>query len=438
MPFIRRRTRDAEPPEQPSEERLPDLEFLALVKAGLEEFAPGVTQGAELKGNSLLSPRGWAVAVAPPHHGGGRHYDLVALPDVSVQPDVPLFMDCVVSMSADPRHAADSWVQTAGACLLELLDRHKRFANHAGPGDARGVPGWHVIASGATGVGLDVDENRRLQLALVNANVLHHIADSFTSDLESPFFNGVKVFYGGLPGSMEAEVRINGERHEAASAAMAALNLPEPNVFTAVRSYALLLPIPAGGGEPSYPSVDLGLESPHDHGHTHGATCGCGELLDPEHPGFDLPLPHLVAELSDEERSRRMLVDTGVIMVVEGVGNFLKARLPIQLEDGRTVVYLVWIYLQAAVLDDYTKRVHDKTLEGRRFEGLLCNGIRPWGEDLLRAPVVLGGQRFGEDGSISYCEVLESSQPLLSKVLHERWPAQFVLGDRDGRLHAKP
>ena len=169
MPLIRRRTREAEPPEQ----RLPDLEFLALVKASMEEYAPGVTQGAELKGNSLISPRGWAIGVTPPHHGGGRHYDLIAMTDVSMQPDVPCFMDCVVAMTANPRHAADAWGQTAGACLLELLDRRKRFAHHTGPKHERGVPGWHMIASGAVGFGLDVAENRRLQTALVNANVLH-------------------------------------------------------------------------------------------------------------------------------------------------------------------------------------------------------------------------------------------------------------------------
>jgi hypothetical protein len=41
---------------------------------------------------------------------------------------------------------------------------------------------------------------------------------------------------------MNTEIRINGARHEAASAAMAALGLPEPTVFTAVRYFALMLP----------------------------------------------------------------------------------------------------------------------------------------------------------------------------------------------------
>jgi hypothetical protein len=256
MSWTRRRTRDT----NPSGERLPDLEFLALVRAGLEEWAPGVTRGAELKGNSLMSPRGWAVGVLPPRHGGGGHYDLAAAPDVSLQPDVPIFVDCVVAMSGDARQAADAWVQTAGACLLELLDRRERFADHADPEHGRGVPGWHTITSGAVAFGLDVAESRRMQAALLDSHVLHRIADTFAADLESPFFNGVKVFYGGLPGAMEAEIRVNGERHEAASAAMAALRLPEPAVFTSVRCYALLLPVPAGGGEPRYPAVRLGLD----------------------------------------------------------------------------------------------------------------------------------------------------------------------------------
>ncbi|MFC8722018.1 DUF6348 family protein [Kitasatospora sp. NPDC057198] len=174
--------------------------------------------------------------------------DLVALPDVGVQPDVPCFMDCVVSMSADPQDAANTWVQTAGACLLELLDRRGDFADHVDAEDEGGVPGWHMIVSGVVGLGLDVDESWRLQGALLEANVLHRIAGSFVEDLESPFFNGVKVFYGGSPGAMRAEVWVNGECHQAATAAMAALGLPEPAVFTAVRFYALLLP-PAADGQ---------------------------------------------------------------------------------------------------------------------------------------------------------------------------------------------
>ncbi|MFD0410259.1 DUF6348 family protein [Kitasatospora sp. NPDC127116] len=272
MSWIRRRSRATEPTEptessqrtgrcEPSESRLPDREFLALVRDALEEIAPGSTEGTELKGNSLLSPRGWAVAVGPAGHGDNRHYDLIASPDVSVQPDVPCFTDCVVVVST-PRAAAGLWARSAGACMLELLDGRGQFADHLSPDQEHGVPGRRSITSGVLAYGLSAEENLRLQKELLEAQALRKIADTFTADLESPWFNGVHLFYGGAPGAVEAEVRVNGERHEAASAALAALGLPEPTVFTVARSFTLVLP--AGSGR-------------ERHGHADGGRgCDCG------------------------------------------------------------------------------------------------------------------------------------------------------------------
>lgn len=260
MPWIRRRTRDA---AEPPSERLPDLEFLALIQASMESYAPGVTDGSELKGNSLSSPHGgWAVGVAPPFHGGGRHYDLAALPDTSLQPDVPVLMDCVVAVGGDTARAADTWVHTAGAVMLELLDRTGHFADHAGPGHERGIPGWYSIASGAVGLGADPEESVRIQKALIEANVLHRIAATFTGELEGVLFNGVKIFYGGSAGKVQAEIRVNGERHEGASAALASLGLPVPTAFTMVRSYAVLLPL-TDDGTPLYPPNHVNIAHPH-------------------------------------------------------------------------------------------------------------------------------------------------------------------------------
>ncbi|MGW8503717.1 DUF6348 family protein [Streptomyces sp. CLCI03] len=412
MSWIRRRPRRTEP----AAGRLSDLDFLALVRDALEEVAPGCTEGARIQGNSLESPEGWAVAVGPPGHGDDRHYDLIAFPDVSIQPDVPCFVDCVVVVTT-ARDAAGLWARSAGACLLQLLHGHEELAEHHGPDDEHGVPGWRSISSGALAYGLSDQENLRLQKALVEADVLREIADTFTADLEPVWFNGVRVFYGGVPGAMEAEVRVNGERHEAASAALAALGLPEPTVFTVARSFTLVLP--AGSDQEAHgPGSD-------------GCACDCGGTLDPERPGFAHPLPHLIGELSPAEQAERVTVDTGAVMVAEGVGNFLKVRLPIRLDDGRTVVHLAWVRLAAEVIEDYTRRVHAGTLEGHRFEGRLGNAVEPWGEELLHAPVLLGGQREEAGGSIRPSEVLDSEHPLLARILRESWPAAFVLGDRD-------
>lgn len=428
------------------QERLSNLEFLALVKAGLEELAPGVTEGAVLRGSSLMSPQGWVLGMAPPH-GSGHHYDVVAFPEVDVTPGagfqdgLPCFVDCAVTASGDPWHAVDAWVRTSGACFLEMLDRSGRFADHAGPDDARGVAGWHMIASGEVGYGLDNAEIRRLQEALHEANVVHRLADVLSADLESPYFNGIKLFYGGTPGAMQCEIRVNGERHEAASAAMAALGLPEPTTFTAVRAYALLLPMSSDGVKPAYqPATKLNLqhenaadsELPEDH--CHGTGCSCGGHLDPEHPGFAFAMPYLVEDLSPEEREQRVRVDTGAMIVADGVGNFLKVRLPIHLEDGRTLVYLAWVYLEVPVIEEVVRRVHAGTLPGHRFQGQFCNAVEPWGEDLLRAAVTLEGRQPTTPGGVGIPEVVDTSHRTLKKVLRKRWPAEVVLGARDPRL----
>ncbi|WP_157436536.1 DUF6348 family protein [Actinospica robiniae] len=140
-----------------------------------------------------------------------------------------------------------------------------------------------------------------------------------------------------MPESMECEIRVNGERHEAASAAMAPLNLPVPKAFTAVRYYALLIPLPPGRTEPVFPNVRLDLDEPaagevagHGPGHQHddacAGACQCGGCLDGEHPGFALPAPYLIEQLSDDERTRLVRVSTDVMVIAEGVGNFLLAE----------------------------------------------------------------------------------------------------------------
>lgn len=67
-----------------------------------------------------------------------------------------------------------------------------------------------------------------------------------------------------------------------------------------------------------------------------------------------------------------------------------------------------------------------------RFEGLFCNAVDLWGESLLRAPVVMRGRPVSALGG-GMCEIVESGHDLLGRSLHETWPVDVVLGDRDPR-----
>ncbi|GLW71569.1 hypothetical protein Kpho02_38680 [Kitasatospora phosalacinea] len=282
-------TRRSKKAPAPSDGRLPAARFLALVREALEEVAPGFTEGVVIKDDLMVSPHDWAVVLLPPQHSTGRHYDLVATPDLRLPGQEWTFADCVTAFSADERDTAASWAQTTGACLVELVDGRGHFAERVAPGDAGGVPGWGLIVSGAIGFGHDVTENRKLQGALLLANVLPRTAHTFTADLTSPHVNGVKVFYGGAPGAVQAEVRVNGERHEAASAALAALGLPEPAAPAVARYYALMLPLPENAelfADRDEDPADHADHGDHADGCGCGDACGCGGRIDPEHPGF--------------------------------------------------------------------------------------------------------------------------------------------------------
>lgn len=102
--------------------------------------------------------------------------------------------------------------------LEEIAPRSTEGASLASP-HRTAIPGFRSITSGATVFGVDEAENRHAQHTLLDANVLHRVAGSLARDLESPFFNGIKVFWGGPAGKMTAEIRVNGEPCEEPTAA---------------------------------------------------------------------------------------------------------------------------------------------------------------------------------------------------------------------------
>ena len=60
-------------------------------------------------------------------------------------------------------------------------------------------------------------------------------------EIDRPYLNGIKFFLAGSKDSESAEVRINGRRSEAASAALAALDWPRPEKLAAGRAYVILV-----------------------------------------------------------------------------------------------------------------------------------------------------------------------------------------------------
>jgi hypothetical protein len=151
--------------------------------------------------------------------------------------------DCVsgfgATAEARARFAAGLWAQTGGAACLELaLSLRGDFADHYRGSEPGGFTNWHVIMGAIIGFGAS-DSASALQNWWLTHPVLPALARVLSCDLnEQRGPHGLKILFGG---NRVAEVRLDGERHDGASRALASLAWPtlEPAAF--VRSFVVLL-----------------------------------------------------------------------------------------------------------------------------------------------------------------------------------------------------
>ena len=110
-----------------------------------------------------------------------------------------------------------------------------------------------------------------------------------------------------------------------------------------------------------------------------------------------------------------------VFMVVEGIGSFVRALLPVALSDGYSVTYGVWI----GVSPEDAKHAYDvwwdPSYVDLTIEGHLANAIEPWG--FLSCPVSLA---VINPDATPY--VVASSDRALEDLLTQELPAGQVLG----------
>jgi hypothetical protein len=153
----------------------------------------------------------------------------------------------------------------------------------------------------------------------------------------------------------------------------------------------------------------------------------CGDPLDVSDPRFNLPLPQPVAQMSDEEYEQHVRFASEQIVVTGNIGGFVRALLPIGLDDGRTTTIGVWVSVEA---DVFAHVMHvgrgELPPDQMQFEGRLANVLDPWGDRMLRAHVSAGVE-VPSNGRRRTPHVISSSDGLLTRILTERWPAADVL-----------
>jgi hypothetical protein len=235
--MIWKRRRSPNPPERPSND-----EIMELLRDALGEIAPALVDGCQIRNGMMVGTQGrgpgWGLMALPNHTDDPRHFDI----GFFLAPQPAIVPDCINGVGSPPEAAAMMvriWRETSGACLAEMLTRRGEYASHVDGSDSIGLPGWHSVVSGVPAYGPDRTSNDTLQAALVDRDVLREIAPQLVPALDRPAHNGIKVYYHRTPTSATAEVRVNGEPHQAASQALAALPWPEVTAPATARFYAV-------------------------------------------------------------------------------------------------------------------------------------------------------------------------------------------------------
>lgn len=172
-----------------------------------------------------------AVVVRRHESLGDEHVDFGFVLNRS-RADAPIIWDCTSGLGPTSRaaiaDAVDKWVRLTATVCFELLDQKGRYADHFEPGDAGGLRGWHVIHGPIMGFGRG-DGPEQMQRWMLENSLLPQLEASLLAGFDRPELNGIKILFG----SDVAEVRINGIRHEEASAALASLDWPrlDPPAF---------------------------------------------------------------------------------------------------------------------------------------------------------------------------------------------------------------
>ncbi|MER5867155.1 DUF2199 domain-containing protein [Kitasatospora sp. NPDC002040] len=166
--------------------------------------------------------------------------------------------------------------------------------------------------------------------------------------------------------------------------------------------------------------------------------CGCGALLDTGDPRFNLALPDPVAELSAEQQEQVVSFRSDQVVLTRTIGGFVRALLPIPLTDGRTVTLGVWISLEEDACKELTGLVRAENDATRpSFEGRLANGVEPYGDAVLAAPVTISSPATPEGFRTS--RILDSTVQQVVDLLHQpRDPAEILVGERAWALRYDP
>lgn len=226
-----------------SDARPTDDEFLAMVRDRVGQIAPALVGQSQIRDGLLVGLPAWSVMMLPNHTDSASHFDIGFNADLDSGLG-GIVTDCLSGVGPMPdalEQVLRIWLETSGACFLELLTRNGRYASRLDAGSPVGLPGWQVIVSPVTGYSYGAGDagGKALRNAMLRNAVLSQLADHLLPLLTRPGNNGIKIFYFRGLESAIAEIRVNGVADPVASQALADLEWPAITEPAVVRCYAI-------------------------------------------------------------------------------------------------------------------------------------------------------------------------------------------------------
>lgn len=214
-------------------------EWLQAVRKALVTELARFRDGWYDDGELIIGPGTVAVRAAVTHDSEPGHVDIGFILNRE-RHDAPVIWDCVAGGRAEDETAArlacSIWAQTTAPVILELLTQESRHADHAHGDDGLGLAGWHSIHGPILGYGRD--EATTLQRWCLDHPVVPALRDVLAPALSPVLLHGAKFLLGAFDEESIAEVRIDGVRHDACSAAL--LELPWPKEGKRVARFFVL------------------------------------------------------------------------------------------------------------------------------------------------------------------------------------------------------
>jgi len=157
----------------------------------------------------------------------------------------------------------------------------------------------------------------------------------------------------------------------------------------------------------------------------------CGQRVPEGNLAWDYPEPDPLFFLSEEERAIRLTVQTPQVVIVKGLGNFIRAILPVPVEHDREATFGVWLNIPE--LHEWNRVIAAASRGGDawggvKFAGRLATAVHPW-------PEVFGSwTQAVVPGPDTVPRLVHSTDPLLAKVLTDRWPEETIRSARQSHM----